>query len=607
MLLVAFASLRERRVSFAGAFLTLVFGVTLMSAAGLVVSAAGDDPALSEAGSLLALFAGISGFLTAFVVASTVGFTVSLRRREFALLRMAGADQGQVFRVVQLEALVLGAAAALVGAVLGLPARSVLVAVLEARGVVSGSVPLPTTGVAGPLLLAFGLGLVVAVLGAGPAARRAGAISPVEAFREAGADTRPVPFGRWVLGLLALSAGVALLALLPRVPAEGRLPLALFVAQPLVVGLSLIGPAVVPGLTALVVAPLGRFAGVTALVARQNLRTSVRRTASCAAPVLATIGITGSLLAGTDLLGAASRADAALFHTSDYRVTGPRLDPAAVPGSVLVVDSSVTAFVNRGSRAVAALGVTREHLTDVLELGAVTGDLDALTGRTAALPARQAEAFGVPLGGTLDLSLADGTRLGVRVVALYEGPPLTGPILLPADLVDAGGGSRPPALLVRGELPDVPGATVVSTKDWLASSAGRREDGMRLGAELLSWFALLYTLFAVANTVVMSFAQRSAEFAQLRMLGASPGQVLRVALWEVVGIAATGLALGAAATALAVGGLWQALRATGLDVPLDLPWGALVAIAAGCTAVLVGTSLTATAVVLRTARRPSAE
>ncbi|QFZ17808.1 FtsX-like permease family protein [Saccharothrix syringae] len=605
MLLVALASLRERRVSFAGAFLTLVFGVTLVSAAGLVVSAAGDDPAWSEAGSLLALFAGLGAFLTVFVVASTVGFTVSLRRKEFALLRMAGADPGQVFRVVQAEALVLGAAAALVGAVLGLPARSVLVAVLKARGVVPGGVELPVTGVAGPLLLAFGLGLVVAVLGAWPAARRAGAISPVEAFREAGADTRPVPLGRWVLGLLALGAGLGLLALLPRVPVEGRLPLALFVAQPLVVGLALIGPAVVPGATALAVAPLERFAGVTALVARQNLRTAVRRTASCAAPVLATIGITGSLLAGTDLLGAASRADAALLHTSDYRVTGPRLDPAAVPGSVPAVDSSVTAFVNRGSRSVAALGVTREHLADVLGLGAVTGDLDALTGDTAALPARQAAAFGVPLGGVLDLALADGTRLGVRVVALYEGPPLTGPVLLPADLVGAGSGP-PPALLVRGGRPDVPGATVVSTQDWLASSAGRREDGMRLGAELLSWFALLYTLFAVANTVVMSFARRSAEFARLRVLGASPGQVLRVALWEAVGIAATGLVLGAAATALAVGGLWQALRATGLDVPLDLPWGALVAVAAGCAAVLLGTSLTATVVVLRTPRRPPA-
>ncbi len=602
MLMVALASLRKRQASFIGAFLTLAFGTAMISAAGLVVSAAENDPALTEAGSLPALFAGLSGFLTIFVVASTVAFTVTLRRKEFALLRMTGATPRQVFRLVQAESLLLGAAAALTGSVLGLPLKSVLVAVLVARGVLP-DVDLPTTDVTGPLVLAFVLGLVVALLGAWPAARRAGAISPVEAFREAAADTRPVPFGRWVLGLSAIGTGIALLALLPNVPAEGRLPLALLVAQPLVVGLALLGPAVVPGLTALAIRPLERFAGVTALVARENLRTAVRRTASCAAPVLATIGITGSLLAGTALLGAGSRANAALLYTSDYRVTGARLVPG--PNSVLVKETSVTAYVNRSERTLPALGVTRNGLTDVLGLGAVTGDLNALTGVTAALPTRQAEAFGAELGGTLDLALSDGTRLAARVVALYDGPPLAGPVLLPADLVPAG--RSPAALHVVGDRPEAADTTVVATREWLATTAGFREDGMRVGAELLSWFALLYTLFAVANTIVMSFGQRSTEFAQLRMSGAGTGQVLRVALWEAVGIAVTGLALGAAATALAVGGLWQTLRAVGLDIPLNLPWGALAAIAAGCVAVLLTTSLTAAATVLRTARRPSAE
>lgn len=80
--------------------------------------------------------------------------------------------------------------------------------------------------------------------------------------------------------------------------------------------------------------------------------------------------------------------------------------------------------------------------------------------------------------------------------------------------------------------PHIPGATVEPTRDWLATLAGYREDGRRIGAELLSGFALLYTLFAVANTTIMSFSRRSAEFTQLRMLGASRGQVLCMTLWE---------------------------------------------------------------------------
>jgi len=74
--------------------------------------------------------------------------------------------------------------------------------------------------------------------------------------------------------------------------------------------------------------------------------------------MLAAIGITGSLLAGTALLASASRANAALLYTSDYVATGPRLDPATVPHSVLLVDTAVTAHVNRTTRTVPALGVT---------------------------------------------------------------------------------------------------------------------------------------------------------------------------------------------------------------------------------------------------------
>lgn len=143
------------------------------------------------------------------------------------------------------------------------------------------------------------------------------------------------------------------------------------------------------------------------------------------------------------------------------------------------------------------------------------------------------------------------------------------------------------------------GYRVTSTAAWLATAAGFREDGMRIGAELLAWFALLYTLFAVANTVTMSFGERASEFSQLRLIGAQRAQVLRMVLWEGAGIALTGLVLGAATIALAMGGLWQAVRSAGLDIPLDLPWGPLLSIAAGCVVVLLAVSTVATAVVMR--------
>ncbi|CCH32170.1 hypothetical protein ABZ816_34595 [Actinosynnema sp. NPDC047251] len=69
----------------------------------------------------------------------------------------------------------------------------------------------------------------------------------------------------------------------------------------------------------------------------------------------------------------------------------------------------------------------------------------------------------------------------------------------------------------------------------------------------------------------MSFGLRSAEFAQLRLVGVSRRQVL---------------------------------RATGLDIPLALPWGALAAVVVGCVAVLLTTSVLASAVVVRGVEPP---
>ncbi|MER6894468.1 FtsX-like permease family protein, partial [Amycolatopsis sp. NPDC000740] len=452
-----------------------------------------------------------------------------------------------------------------------------------------------------------------ALLGAWPAARRAGAIRPVEAFREAVVDNRPIPRARWILGVLGLAAGLGMVLSLPRVPPDGQLPLALFTAQPIVVGLALLAPAFVPRLTGLVVAPLTAFTGASGLLARENLRAALRRTASCAAPVLVTIGITGSLLAGTDLLGAAGRASAAKLYTSQLRATGDNLD-TAVPGvraAVLTEEATVSALVQRTSREVTAVGVTGKGLSDVLGLGTTTGDPARLTGSTAMLGRRQAAGFGLAVGDSVILRMPDGTTVPVRVVAVYDGPPLATPLLLPEQLVaeHRTPGSRPPALhLALNDPADAArvenlltakGYRVTSTAEWLATSAGFREDGMRLGAELLAWFALLYTLFAVANTVTMSFGERAGEFSQLRLLGAQRAQVLRMVLWEAMGIALTGLALGAAAVALAVGGLWQAIRSAGLDIPLDLPWGPLLSIAAACVVVLLTVATTATTVVMR--------
>ncbi|ARX85363.1 ABC transporter permease [Streptomyces alboflavus] len=176
-----------------------------------------DARALVAVNAFLGTAGGVAAFVSAFVTASTFAFVVALRRREFGLLRAAGASRGQVRRWLLAEALAVGAAASAAGCVIGAWAAPGL-----ARALVDAEVAPPWFTVDGgpggfawtwwPYQLAFWTGLLVALAGSWSAARRAGRVSPVEALREASLDTGVMPLGRRVVGAVLLAGGVGLLA-----------------------------------------------------------------------------------------------------------------------------------------------------------------------------------------------------------------------------------------------------------------------------------------------------------------------------------------------------------------------------------------------------------
>ncbi len=78
-----------------------------------------DREAITAMTALFGTAGGVSAFVSVFVVASTFAFTVAQRRREFGLLRTAGATPGQIRRIVFTEALVVGVIASIAGCLLG--------------------------------------------------------------------------------------------------------------------------------------------------------------------------------------------------------------------------------------------------------------------------------------------------------------------------------------------------------------------------------------------------------------------------------------------------------------------------------------------------------
>ncbi|MEU3248323.1 ABC transporter permease, partial [Streptomyces sp. NPDC006875] len=245
-----------------------------------------DGEALTAMNAMFGTAGGVTGFVSVFVVASTFAFAVAQRRREFGLLRTAGAIPGQIRRMVVSEALVVGVLASAAGCVLGSYGAPRLVewAVDESLA--------PRWFTLGdytwPYHMAFWTGLFVALCGVLAASWRAGRTGPAEALREASVDTRPMTYGRWLSGAtLLITAMVTLVLALLTNPGD-LLQRKTYVSRPmlLITAVALLAPVVVRPLVRLVAWLPARLPGAVGMLMRENAAAGVRRTAAVAAPVL---------------------------------------------------------------------------------------------------------------------------------------------------------------------------------------------------------------------------------------------------------------------------------------------------------------------------------
>lgn len=105
--------------------------------------------------------------------------------------------------------------------------------------------------------------------------------------------------------------------------------------------------------------------------------------------------------------------------------------------------------------------------------------------------------------------------------------------------------------------------------------------------------AALFTLVAVANTIVMAYSRRGREVAGMTLLGVSRAQIRITVMLEALLV--TGLAIAVAALFVTAGlaGYRNALRGGFLATALQVPWRVVGGVAAGCVAVAVIASLLA--------------
>ncbi|MBX9245618.1 FtsX-like permease family protein [Actinotalea ferrariae] len=580
-------------------------------------AAASADAAKEQLGSLGLVLTAMSAaavLVGGLLIANTFAIVTSQRRRELALLRAAGATSGQVTRAVLGEAVLIGVLGGVLGAALGVLAAGGLRSVMAAFGL-----PLPegvTVVSASSVVVSVVLGLVVTVVSAVGAARRAARVAPVEALRAsvdlAGGRTSPsrarralrgVPLALGLAGVAAVVAGAPVMVLVPAAVAT-------------VVGLALLGPVLMPSLARLVGAPLLRT-GVTGHLARESAARAPRRTTSTAMALalgLALIAfmtvVATSLREGmTGTYRETVTADLVVESARAEMLGGLSTDVAHHVGELPEVAAMSRLRYGHwldGGQTSALSAIDPATLAEVTDLDMVAGSLDALADGGVVVAASVAEERGLEVGDTVTMTfsytgdqrlpvvgvldsvdaqaLSTGWFVSLDTYAAHFTEDLDASVFVraadgvPADEVRAA---------VEGVLADHPTAAV-RDQAAAAEARGATVDQVLGLVTVLLVLTVVIALLGITNTLALSVAERTREIGLLRAVGGTRRQIGAMVRSEAVLVAAIAGALG---LALGVGLGAATVTALGRSAPLAiaLPAGRLavvlvVAVVAGLVA-----------------------
>ena len=498
----------------------------------------------------LLAFCAVALLVGAFVIADTFAILTAQRTREYALLRISGATGGQVLRWALAEAALLGLAASAAGTGLGVLAATGLRAIISLLG---GSLPAaglvfaPRTAV-----LAMVIGTATTVAAALRAARMAARVLPIQALRDTHQAAR-APSARRLAAGSALGAAAAALIVTGAL-AQGSQNTALAGAGAVLAVAALVTAA------PLIAAPVARFtaapvahrrnASVVALLARDNCASNPRRTAATAAILTIGLAAAGAVSILTASAGAsANYAIAATSHADLYLLGSISPDLAravanrAGVAATMRVDDPLVRVAGAQARVA---GIDAASGSDLIDVDVRTGALSALRGDTLLVSAPQAARHGWHVGSRVTVSFGNGPPKTLTVAGTFADKRFLGDdYLMPIatlfrDMPDQLGQasmlliravSRTSLLRLRAAigtlLPAHPGTTLQTAAQYQrmrASDLGDLSHAIGLLTVLVALTEVIAAL-GIANTLTLSIAERAGEFAVIRALGLTRGQL----------------------------------------------------------------------------------
>lgn len=543
-------------------------------------TAGSEFEAALEAGNYIYnLFGVVAICLGGFIIFITFRTVVVERRRDIGLLRAIGAGRGTILGMILAETMLLG----IIGTAVGLGGgylmaygllsgmRSIMQEFLNAQ---VGSPSFP----AWVFPLAIGLGVGITIVAGIVPALAATKISPLQALRPNTAEVERRNAGRGALVGVGLMIA-AFLTLLTGEVSWSALGILLFM-----VGLSLLGPALIYPVAKLFTVLLSLMFATEGTLAQGNVTRQASRSAITASAI--TIGLSLLVALGGLLVSLMGGMDEWLDKTlgSDYLLmpqslmlgggnvaAGPQMveEMAAVPG-VEAITSLRLSTTRIGGADVQVIGLNPQTYPQVASLIYSQGDeatavADLENGRNIIVNGILAAQNGINMGDTLAIQTAEGVQqyhviaiagdfLNYKLATTYisqenlaQDFKETNDVLV---MVNQTATADPAA--VESQLKEIasryPAFNFFSLAEWEAEMGKTLAafNGMYVMLVVLA----LPSLIALINTLAISVLERTREIGTLRAVGATRRQIRRLITAESLLLAATGTLFGL------LSGLW---------------------------------------------------
>jgi len=523
----------------------------------------------------LFVFAGISLFVGAFLIVNTFSITVAQRTREFALLRMIGANRRQVLWAVIGEAFLLGLVASAIGFLLGFALAPALKGLFKLFGA-----DLPSNGIVfepRTLIVSLLVGTLITLAAAVGPALRATRVPPIAALQ----DAASLPRGRSArlrtpIAAVVAAVGVVLLCLGLFGSASGGSAAGLVGAGAGVVfiGVGLLAYHIVRPLAFAVGWPLEKLRGVSGRLARENATRNPRRTASTSAALM--IGV--ALVAFVTIFAAGLKAS--ITQQVDIGLKGQLIVENKIQSLPLPSSATQAMQAQPGVRTVSAIsfgegrvpgagqtavtGVDPATIGDVFNLHWSQGSpatIRALGPRDVLLAKSWAKDHHVAVGNTVALTTPTGAHLRLTARGIYDDRAhvfadltVVNALMAPAFNVTGNAflmasvdpGSDPGAVkdaTTRALKLQYPSVKVLTKQGFLDQQYGQVNQLLAFFYVLLA-LTIVISLFGIVNTLALAIHERTRELGMLRAIGTSRRQVKRIVRYESVITAMIGAVLG---------------------------------------------------------------